>query len=241
MAAHSSILAWRIPWTEEPGGLQSMGSQGVRHHWAQTQQKQSASVWFSLCLTFLGFLNSLGLFKYEHFSATISSSIFLPSIPFSTAPNGWIFSTGYWGSVEFFFRLFSLRVSLCTDLFIYLKVHCFFFNFAVSNVLLISSKKHTKYCIILLQKLHLVLFYSWIIIVIVSITSLSKFIITVLKFFTELVSFIGHWPLLILHSWMLDFVSAFKLYCTFFCQVVNLLAYKVDLFKTSFSALLRKV
>ena len=31
MAAHSSILAWRIPWTEEPGGLQSIGSQGVGH------------------------------------------------------------------------------------------------------------------------------------------------------------------------------------------------------------------
>ena len=29
MATHSSILAWRIPWTEEPGGLQSMGSQRV--------------------------------------------------------------------------------------------------------------------------------------------------------------------------------------------------------------------
>ena len=29
VAAHSSILAWRIPWTEEPGGLQSMGSQRV--------------------------------------------------------------------------------------------------------------------------------------------------------------------------------------------------------------------
>ena len=29
MATHSSILAWRIPWTQEPGGLQSMGSQGV--------------------------------------------------------------------------------------------------------------------------------------------------------------------------------------------------------------------
>ena len=28
---HSSILAWRIPWTEEPGGLQSMGLQRVRH------------------------------------------------------------------------------------------------------------------------------------------------------------------------------------------------------------------
>ena len=31
MAAHSSILTWRIPWTEEPGGLQSMGSQRVGH------------------------------------------------------------------------------------------------------------------------------------------------------------------------------------------------------------------
>ena len=29
MATHSSILAWRIPWTEEPGGLQSMGSERV--------------------------------------------------------------------------------------------------------------------------------------------------------------------------------------------------------------------
>ena len=31
MATHSSILPWRTPWTEEPGGLQSMGSQRVRH------------------------------------------------------------------------------------------------------------------------------------------------------------------------------------------------------------------
>ena len=33
-ATHSSILAWRIPWTEEPGGLHSIGSQRVRHDWA---------------------------------------------------------------------------------------------------------------------------------------------------------------------------------------------------------------
>ena len=31
MATHSGILAWRIPWTEEPGGLQFMGSQTVGH------------------------------------------------------------------------------------------------------------------------------------------------------------------------------------------------------------------
>ena len=49
MATHSSILAWRIPWTEEPGGLESMGSQTVRHseqlsiqpeQWITTEQKQ---------------------------------------------------------------------------------------------------------------------------------------------------------------------------------------------------------
>ena len=32
MATHSSILAWKIPWMEEPGGLQSTGSQRVRHY-----------------------------------------------------------------------------------------------------------------------------------------------------------------------------------------------------------------
>ena len=34
MATHSSTLAWKIPWTEESGRLQSMGSQTVRHDWA---------------------------------------------------------------------------------------------------------------------------------------------------------------------------------------------------------------
>ena len=37
MAIHSSILAWKIPWTEEPSGLQSMELQKVRHDWALTQ------------------------------------------------------------------------------------------------------------------------------------------------------------------------------------------------------------
>ena len=36
IATHSSILAWEIPWTEEPCGLQSMGSQRVTHDWACT-------------------------------------------------------------------------------------------------------------------------------------------------------------------------------------------------------------
>ena len=39
MAIHSSILAWRIPQTEEPGGLQFMGSQRVGHNWATNNLK----------------------------------------------------------------------------------------------------------------------------------------------------------------------------------------------------------
>ena len=41
MAIHSSILAWKIPWTEDPGGLQSMGLQRVGHDRA-TNTKHSA-------------------------------------------------------------------------------------------------------------------------------------------------------------------------------------------------------
>ena len=39
VATHSNILAWRIPWTEEPGGLQSTGSQRVRESESQTRLK----------------------------------------------------------------------------------------------------------------------------------------------------------------------------------------------------------
>ena len=45
MATHPSLLAWRIPWTEEPGGLRSMGSQRVRHHLATKQEHQTVVLW----------------------------------------------------------------------------------------------------------------------------------------------------------------------------------------------------
>ena len=41
MATHSSILAWRIPWTREPGGLWSMGSQRVGHDWSDWASKST--------------------------------------------------------------------------------------------------------------------------------------------------------------------------------------------------------
>ena len=55
IATHSHILAWRIPWTEEPGELQSMGSQRVGHNWAPnthifllTSRKTNCSNFYSL-------------------------------------------------------------------------------------------------------------------------------------------------------------------------------------------------
>ena len=45
MAPHSSTLAWRIPWTEEPGGLQSMGSLRVGHDWATSLSRFTFMHW----------------------------------------------------------------------------------------------------------------------------------------------------------------------------------------------------
>ena len=47
MAIHSSILAWRIPGTEEPGGLQSLGSQRVWHDWATNTFISTSAIAFS--------------------------------------------------------------------------------------------------------------------------------------------------------------------------------------------------
>ena len=49
MATHSSILAWEISWTEEPGGLHSMRSQRIRHDLATKQQQ-----WIRICLPMQG-------------------------------------------------------------------------------------------------------------------------------------------------------------------------------------------
>ena len=50
MAAHSTVLAWRIPGMGEPGGLPSMGSRIVGHDWKQLSSSSSVSCWFFVCL-----------------------------------------------------------------------------------------------------------------------------------------------------------------------------------------------
>ena len=56
MATHSSFLAWRIPWTEEPGRLQSMRSQRVRHDWVTFTFFSFITTLISLMLAIIYFL-----------------------------------------------------------------------------------------------------------------------------------------------------------------------------------------
>ena len=69
MAIHSSILAWRIPWTEDPGGLQSMGSQRVGYNWSDLAWAQASDFCDNLDLC-------EGLCNYE------SGLKFTPKLPF---------------------------------------------------------------------------------------------------------------------------------------------------------------
>ena len=59
MATHSSILAWETPWTEKPGGLQSMGSQRAGHDLGTEQQRRQQILYFSLPLAGVSRLASL--------------------------------------------------------------------------------------------------------------------------------------------------------------------------------------
>ena len=60
MPPHSSTLAWKIPWTEEPLGLQSVGSQRVGHNWSNLAAAAAA------CLVIIAFASPNGTVKREH-------------------------------------------------------------------------------------------------------------------------------------------------------------------------------
>ena len=90
MATHSSILAWRIPWTEEPCGLQSMGVSRVGHDWVTLITSLS---WSPLLQT--GFLRPKGLFLQSdpgqnltvHPAFCVSLGCFLRRVTFSPLPS----------------------------------------------------------------------------------------------------------------------------------------------------------
>ena len=64
MATHSSILAWKIPWMEKPGRLQSMGLQRVRHYWATSLSLSKDKITYPLDKDMCNF-KALHLIKME--------------------------------------------------------------------------------------------------------------------------------------------------------------------------------
>jgi len=91
MATHSSILAWEIPWTEEPGGLESMGSYGVRHGWTTSTfcLLQPSQHNLPLCKS----SSPLAMKELEHGSPWVQiptySSLLIPNKPRVCWSNTW--------------------------------------------------------------------------------------------------------------------------------------------------------
>ena len=91
MATHSSILAWKIPWTEEPGRLQSMGLQRVGHDWAT-----SLSLSFILDFFLIGrkkkrsiLFSSYHVYRVNHHSPFYSTFCFLVQNILNDCVRGW--------------------------------------------------------------------------------------------------------------------------------------------------------
>ena len=80
MATHSSTIAWKIPWTEKPGRLQSMGSQRVRHDWMISLFFLTRGL--SVLLIFLEKKNTLYFIDVFHFIFLVSISSLIFIIPF---------------------------------------------------------------------------------------------------------------------------------------------------------------
>ena len=117
MATHSSILAWRIPRTEEPGGLPSMGSHRVGPDWSDLAAAAAAAadcringIMHCTGLLFLFYFRSTVPFRFLHIAAGTSSTLLLllSGIPFCgcsaicISTRRWIFTLFlvllYWGS-----------------------------------------------------------------------------------------------------------------------------------------------
>ena len=79
MATHSGILAWKTPWTEDPGGLQSMGLQTIRHNWACTQRGFGINIVKSNCYYKM---------NYKSLEGTDSALLIFSTIGLSRGPIG---------------------------------------------------------------------------------------------------------------------------------------------------------
>ena len=117
MAAHSHILAWRISWTEEPGGLQSIGLQRVGQDWSELLLNVNASYFFVLIL-YLATLQNV-LMRPSSF-LVMCLGFYMNSIP-SSASNG-SFNTSFPIWIPFISFSYLIIVTRTSKTILYIKV-----------------------------------------------------------------------------------------------------------------------
>ena len=128
MAPHSSTLAWKIPWTEGPGGLQSMGSLGVGHDWATSLfhfhalEKEMAThssvlAWRIPGTGEPGGLPSMGLHRVGHDWSDLAAASFNSSFFFSFK------ISNFWCVYLSFYYLFSESFGSSSQ---FISSFCFF-------------------------------------------------------------------------------------------------------------------
>ena len=123
MATHSSILAWRIPKTEEPGGLQSMGSQRVEHNWVTNTVITLFSL---LSFWFNEFLHALSVHKNRYFSCMCCKCL----LQVGNLLSDFIYGTFCWTEVHP--KLFQCRsLSVKTFKTLYACLRIFVLNFHI--------------------------------------------------------------------------------------------------------------
>ena len=119
MATHSSILVWEIPWTEEPGGLQSIRSQRVRHKWVTNT--------FTFLYTFLDFLVLIvkykcSIFFFQKF-LTIPDTLHYHD---SFKSNFWTYKNTYTHTQSFYVECMESIYSYGTTLYVYNTVYLYY-------------------------------------------------------------------------------------------------------------------
>ena len=126
MAPHSNTLAWKIPWTEEPGRLQSTGSLRVRHDWA----------------------TSLSLFTFMHWRRKWQpTSVFLPA-----ESQGWGSLVGYYGVAQSQTRLKRLSskeiivvIQSLSPIWLFVTMNCSMSSFPVLHSLPEFAQTHVRW------------------------------------------------------------------------------------------------
>ena len=120
MAPHSSTLAWKIPWMEEPGRLQSMGSLRVGHDWA----------------------TSLWLFTFMHWrSKWQPTPVFLPG---ESQGRGSLVGCRQWGRTESNMTDVTLQQQQQQNWWIWIKEHIYDFSVSIFKVTIILSFLQNK-------------------------------------------------------------------------------------------------